>query len=135
MRVLREGRGEADVLFSLSADYPGFLGHFPGDPILPGMCQVLLCCEAISLLLGGRVDLTEVRRARFRRKVRPGEDIGIRLRWELLEDGTAEVRTVHTVGDERAAELHLLLSGSIRPELMICVKASNFGQTLHSRPP
>ena len=116
MRILRSDPGEAVVLFPLSADYPGFLGHFPGDPVLPGMCHVLLCCEAADRLLHGRFELGEVRRARFRRKVRPGEELGIRLRWKPLEDGTLEVRTVHTVGDEEAAELHLMLRGSARAD-------------------
>jgi 3-hydroxyacyl-[acyl-carrier-protein] dehydratase len=99
----------ADVRVPLAADYPGFAGHFPGDPVLPGMCHVLLCRDAASRLAGERLELAEVRRARFRRKVAPGEDLRIRLRGERLADRAVEVRAVHLVGGEEAAELHLLL--------------------------
>jgi len=110
MRILERNPGAGTVAVSLPADYPGFLGHFPGDPVLPGMCHVLLCCEAAERLLDGRFALGEVRRARFRRRVRPGEDLRISLRWKPLADGTVEIRAVHAVGDEEAADLHLLLS-------------------------
>jgi 3-hydroxyacyl-[acyl-carrier-protein] dehydratase len=34
----------------VSADFYGFRGHFDGRPILPGVCQLKLVSEGISLL-------------------------------------------------------------------------------------
>lgn len=78
---------EKDIL----PDLPLFTGHYPGNPIMPGV----LLCEAVfqsgSLMiaekLGNKLDttssapvLTRIVSAKFKRPVRPGETIRIQVK-------------------------------------------------------
>lgn len=61
--------------FRFPADFPGFAGHFPGSPILPGIVQLLLAQWLVEAGTGqGRV-LREVANAKFLEQLPPGAEI------------------------------------------------------------
>ena len=78
---------------TIGADHPALPGHFPGDPIVPG---VVLLNEVLSAL-PGRMDIAW---AKFHGPLRPGEAFAIRF------DGHRF--SVHR-GDK------LIASGTLRP--------------------
>ena len=61
------------------SDHPTAAGHFPGQPIIPG---VLLLDEAIKLALAATeaAQAIIVRAAKFHRPVRPGD--AVIIRWQ-----------------------------------------------------
>jgi 3-hydroxyacyl-[acyl-carrier-protein] dehydratase len=68
---------------------PHFQGHFPGTPIMPGvtiieaMAQAAAVLSCVSMELVGReflIYFTTIDRARFRRKVVPGDVLELHLR-------------------------------------------------------
>lgn len=104
-----EPDGALACVFRLPFDYNGFNGHFPGAPLLPGMCHVDLALHAVRIAVGAPVSLAGIVRARFHRKVRPGENLRVVVR----RDGgamSASWRATHTVSEELAAELVLDVS-------------------------
>jgi len=63
-----------------------FTGHFPGEPILPGIAIVGAAYSAIkeeARTRGEDVELTSLRRVRFTSPVRPGEHLDIHLNREV----------------------------------------------------
>ncbi len=65
--------------FTLEADHPAFAGHFPGQPILPGVVQVdwaIRQGEAVFGPLGAFSRLTQLK---FMRLIQPGEPITLAL--------------------------------------------------------
>ena len=58
-------------------DSPWFSGHFPGEPILPGVAQISLVCEAVKRHKEAKrsSQVKEIRKIRFRRVIRPEETI------------------------------------------------------------
>lgn len=54
-------------------------GHFPGEPILPGVAHLGLARQAAEGLHGRSVRLTGVRDLRLRQIVRPGDVIEVRV--------------------------------------------------------
>ncbi len=106
LRVLREDGGHAEVAVRLGPDYRGFQGHFPGDPLLPGMCHVALALRAAGRVTGTDLRLVAVERARFSRKVRPGSELRILLSIEP-EDGEATISATHRIDDADVAEIVL----------------------------
>lgn len=78
---------------TIGADHPALPGHFPGNPIVPG---VVLLNEVLSAV-PGRMDIPW---AKFHAPLMPGEEFAIRI------DG-------HRFSVHRGATL--IASGSLRP--------------------
>ncbi|MGD0275511.1 MAG: hypothetical protein ABSB79_05580 [Syntrophales bacterium] len=61
---------------------PWFSGHFPGEPILPGIAVLAMVKDAIiyhESKKGRRVRISNIRRVRFRLPIRPGVLLSITL--------------------------------------------------------
>ncbi len=93
-----------------------FRGHFPGFPIVPGVILVetmAQCGGAGVKNLGIYPDgalffLAIVDRAKFRRQVRPGEEVRLEIENLKLTTKTMKQRGKAFVGDEVAAEAEWL---------------------------
>jgi 3-hydroxymyristoyl/3-hydroxydecanoyl-(acyl carrier protein) dehydratase len=71
---------EIEASCFVPADSPWFEGHFPGEPILPGIAIVHTVQQAILKDIQKkkeRVFLDELRRIRFVQPVRPAEELKI----------------------------------------------------------
>ena len=85
---------------SIASTHPALPGHFPGDPIVPGVVLLDEIIDAIVSELSFSPDAGwTVRSAKFLRPVRPGECLEIRL----SPEGGGEVRFECSVGGEIAA--------------------------------
>jgi 3-hydroxyacyl-[acyl-carrier-protein] dehydratase len=83
------------------ADFPGFAGHFPGEPILPAVLQLMAVRLLAETLAGGSLEEVAVERLKFKGMVRPADPVEIRLslreEGELLRAGFTLVRDRETV--------------------------------------
>jgi len=73
-----QNRMEAQAF--VPADSIWFSGHFPGDPILPGIALIYLVWQTIVREAGKRnvkISLESLKKVRFAKLVRPGEDLSI----------------------------------------------------------
>jgi len=69
--------GAIDFQACAGLSSPWFEGHFPGEPILPGIAQISIIWDSIRKNAGHDAVITEVKRLRFRRIVRPGEELSV----------------------------------------------------------
>lgn len=101
-----EGKKIVDVVFSFTPGFPGFDGHFPGNPIVPGIVQLMAAAHAASR--GRPANVESLGRCKFLRPVVPGEEI--RARVEVDEEKDAlRCRAKITVGNEPCAEAGFVL--------------------------
>ncbi len=63
---------------------PWFFGHFPGDPILPGIAQLAMVFDVINKAHRDNRKISEIRRVRFKQVIRPDD------RMELTITSSAE---------------------------------------------
>jgi len=65
----------SDNRLTARVEFPGespwFDGHFPQEPILPGIAQVAVIHDLLRKILGENLPLREVSRVRFKRKINP----------------------------------------------------------------
>ena len=62
-----------------------FSGHFPNNPILPGIAQLKMVIDLITKSRADQAYLSGLSRVKFRKIVRPGEQLDI-----LVTPGTAD---------------------------------------------
>ena len=71
-----------EAIADVPVDSPWFSGHFPGEPILPGIALVYMAEQAIiqdALAKGEQVQLHTLKRVRFTQPVRPGETLSLNI--------------------------------------------------------
>ncbi len=68
--------------FVVAADHPALAGHFPGDPIVPGVVILERVIEAAGRWLGRPVAVEGLPQVKFVAPLRPGERADVTLRLE-----------------------------------------------------
>ena len=69
-------------LKNVSANEPYFQGHFPGNPVMPGVLQLEAMAQVAGILLNKRAQregqiayFSSIDNARFRKVVKPGDQL------------------------------------------------------------
>ena len=78
--VGKTGQLDSSVLFAeirVPADSPWFCGHFPGEPILPGIAQLGMVYDAIARSDDRKLSIKSVSRVRFKQAIRPDDHLRI----------------------------------------------------------
>lgn len=111
--------GRVEACFHVPEDMDVFRGHFPGDPMLPGVYSVEAMAQAADILLltleryRGKAPLfLGIGRTSFRRPIRPGDDLVIRaeLVSERVEKAVATCSAAIHVDGALAAEGEVTLA-------------------------
>ena len=63
-----------------SGKSPWFSGHFPGEPILPGIAQLGMVFDAIKQACGKNLNISGVKRVKFKQIIKPSDKIQIIVR-------------------------------------------------------
>ena len=97
--------------FRPTADFVGFNGHFPGYPILPAMLQVLFGLLVSEKILGKKLILKKLDKAKFMAQIKPEETIAVSskiVQTSSNETGIKAKVTITAAG-KKAASMTLLL--------------------------
>ena len=65
------------LTFTLAADHPTGIGHFPGNPIIPGALLLAEVLRSIGAATGSRFVSCKVSSAKFHHPARPGDSVVI----------------------------------------------------------
>lgn len=68
-----------DVICRIPADHPALPGHFPGEPVVPGVVLLELVQRQAIVLAGFRDGPTRWQRIKFLRPVRPEQPIRLHI--------------------------------------------------------
>lgn len=60
---------------AIPADHPAYAGHFPGQPILPGVVLLDAALHALAGVLGAHALTGQIKSAKFLSPVSPGEPL------------------------------------------------------------
>ena len=103
--------------YRVRGDEPFLAGHFPGNPVFPGVLQLeaLAQAGAIGVLSDARYTdklplFGGVEKARFRRLVRPGDELTLSVELERLSARGGWGNGVASVDGGKACEARLLFA-------------------------
>jgi len=102
---------------NITYDQPFFNGHFPGDPIMPGVLQLEAMAQAGGILVLGTVEDPEnygtyflkIDNAKFKDKVVPGDTLVMKLELtEPIRRGICVMKGRAWVGDKLVCESEMM---------------------------
>lgn len=83
-KIVSKTPGESLIaLKNVSANESYFQGHFPGNPVMPGVLIIESMIEAVKVLTRSQKQdlvLQKINHARFRQMVRPGDKLLIKVK-------------------------------------------------------
>ena len=105
--------GEGACTFSVPGTFSGYRGHFPGNPILPGIVQLSFIRRLAERRLGRPLRLAGVRRIKYLRTVTPDMPVTLTLTLgagETEDTWTADASFVNSEGGRVSAAKLLFAS-------------------------
>jgi UDP-N-acetylglucosamine acyltransferase len=117
---------------TVSEDF--FQGHFPGDPLMPGVLMIETLAQVATVLLlngsaptsGARAFLRGVDNAKFRLKVVPGDRLRLEVKLGKRRTNLARAHGTAYLGDRVVAEAELVLGLA-----NVAVAGDRRGVTIH----
>jgi len=118
-KVIDFKKGEyLTAIKNVTVNEPFFQGHFPQQPIMPGVLIIEAMAQATALygelaLSGGMDDdilyyLVGVDKARFRQTVGPGDQLVLQINFSTVKRNIWKFKTTASVDDKMVASAELL---------------------------
>lgn len=92
-----------------------FQGHFPDNPVMPGVLQLEAMAQVAGVLLNSREGnegrtafFMSINNAKFRRMVVPGDQLRMVIEGDRIRKRMASVKARAYVGDDLACEADLM---------------------------
>lgn len=93
--------------FHIPDSFSAFEGHFPGDPILPGICVIQAALCLLSDWKKRPARLEEIVSAKFFRVVKPDTKIDVTCRGLNENEECSDIRVEVSSSEKEMAELRL----------------------------
>jgi 3-hydroxyacyl-[acyl-carrier-protein] dehydratase len=114
-RIVELEKGRVVTIKNVTFNEPYFSGHFPGNPVMPGVLIVEALAQSGALLALSEVSeesrslfmLTGLDNVRFRRRVIPGDQLRMEVKILRFRRPLWRMQGQAHVGDELAAEVEI----------------------------
>ena len=105
------------ALKNVTINEPFFQGHFPAEPVMPGVLILEALAQAGGILVlhsldskGRLVYLASIRNARFRRPVRPGDQLRLEVETASARSMAPRVKATARVDGAVVAEAEIMFA-------------------------
>jgi len=109
-----KGTQRAVGIKNITINEPFFQGHYPGNPIMPGVLIIEALAQMGGILLSQELEhkgqvavLLSLDRVKFRRAVRPGDQLLLEVETIKVRSSTGHIRGRARVAGELAAEAEI----------------------------
>jgi len=118
-RVIERTDDSLVAIKNVTINEPYFQGHFPGQPVMPGVLQVEAMAQAAGLIMLGRAAIDEAPKVvffmsadnvKFRKAVTPGDTLEIRAKLTKIRGRIAAAECECLVNGETVSSADLLFT-------------------------
>jgi len=79
--------GQVEARISFNADHPIFKGHFPGLPVVPGVCMMQIAREIMEVSLGKPLAIVSADNMKFMSVIDPNKNTEVDVKVAYSDDG------------------------------------------------
>lgn len=87
---------------TMKEKHPVYAGHFPGNPITPGVLTLQMVKECIARMAGSELQYASIKSCRFAAMVKPGDHLKLEVDKQATEDG--KIATKATLRGENSTD-------------------------------
>jgi len=116
-RVVELGEDTLTAIKNVTINEPFFQGHYPGNPVMPGVLQVEAMAQAAGVLLLRRMTMDgktalfmSCDKVKWRKPVRPGDQLSIKVKLTKVRGSIACAEGECTVGGQVVSSADLMFA-------------------------
>ncbi|MBT0607741.1 3-hydroxyacyl-ACP dehydratase [Aequorivita echinoideorum] len=95
------------VHLNLNAEHLIFSGHFPGNPVMPGVCMLQILKELTEVAVGKKLRLSTSTNVKFLALINPEKNPKLLVNIEILEESKLiKIKNITTFDDTVALKLN-----------------------------
>lgn len=106
-KLEKTDQGKYTAIITLNKEHNIFKGHFPGNPVTPGVCMMQIIKELSQNILGSSLIMTSSSNVKFMALINPEINSTLKLELEILGDLTSEVKVKNTTSFDETIALKL----------------------------
>lgn len=104
--IRKTNENEYEAFIRINKDHDIFKGHFPGNPIAPGVCMLQILKEITSEIVDKKLVMESSNNIKFMALINPEETPDLKLTIVLTsEDNYINVRSICYFGDTVALKM------------------------------
>jgi len=103
------------LTLELNPAHPVYAGHFSGNPVVPGVCQVQMISELLSVIKGSQMRLMQADNVKFLTLMVPGKNRVIDAELHVRSAETGEIYANATLREGEI--IFIKFKGQFRKEL------------------
>ena len=94
-------------IIELNKDHDVFKGHFPGNPVTPGVCMMQIIKELAQEIVGSSLIMTSSSNVKFMAIINPEINATLRLELEFVGDVSTDLKVKNTTYFDETVALKL----------------------------
>jgi 3-hydroxyacyl-[acyl-carrier-protein] dehydratase len=94
-----EGKGSLAARVSLDPGHVIYKGHFPGRPVVPGVCEIQMVRETLEKVLGVKTRLASADQVKFLRHIVPAEHPELEIRCQVKRIAHSDLEFIASIWD------------------------------------
>ena len=90
------------ICVELNGDHKIYDGHFPGNPVVPGVCETQMIKEALELIMGAKLRMTSAGEIKYLAVINPEENahLVVEIKIKYQEDNSVAVNSTISANEK-----------------------------------
>ncbi len=82
------------VSVTLNPEHPIYQGHFPGQPVVPGVCTLTVIKECIGCILSKSISFSSIKECKYVSALLPQANLAVTISLEFADSGKVKATVV-----------------------------------------